>query len=161
MRATREGNVRGALTVRTCATGDLGFDPLGLKPDDPKEFYELATKEVGYAATKGAEARAAHALVPPPVRRASSTTGALPCSLLVRKLLCYSKRLSQAQQRPPPRISPCHSAGFLAQVTARRPEWPFGRGTLTLPPLPCAGDGRRQANPRAPPVMRAMTIAMD
>merc|ERR1712176_643270 len=26
--------------------GDLGFDPLGLKPTDPAEFKELATKEL-------------------------------------------------------------------------------------------------------------------
>jgi hypothetical protein len=27
-------------------SGDLGFDPLGLKPSDPKEFKEMQTKEV-------------------------------------------------------------------------------------------------------------------
>merc|ERR1711904_595929 len=26
--------------------GDLGFDPLGLKPTDPKEFKEMQTKEL-------------------------------------------------------------------------------------------------------------------
>eukprot|EP00977_Amphora_coffeiformis_P019964 scaffold7720_cov149-Amphora_coffeaeformis.AAC.1 len=26
--------------------GDIGFDPLGLKPSDPDEFYELSTKEL-------------------------------------------------------------------------------------------------------------------
>jgi len=26
--------------------GDIGFDPLGLKPDDPDEFYNLSTKEL-------------------------------------------------------------------------------------------------------------------
>merc|ERR1719426_321562 len=26
--------------------GDIGFDPLGLKPSDPKEFYEMQTKEL-------------------------------------------------------------------------------------------------------------------
>merc|ERR1719247_726209 len=26
--------------------GDLGFDPLGLKPEDPKELFELQTKEL-------------------------------------------------------------------------------------------------------------------
>merc|ERR1719498_448081 len=28
------------------ASGDLGFDPLGLKPTDPKEFAEMQTKEL-------------------------------------------------------------------------------------------------------------------
>ena len=27
-------------------SGDLGFDPLGLKPEDPEEFKEMATKEL-------------------------------------------------------------------------------------------------------------------
>ena len=26
--------------------GDIGFDPAGLKPSDPKEFAEMATKEL-------------------------------------------------------------------------------------------------------------------
>ena len=26
--------------------GDLGFDPLGLKPEDPEEFFEMQTKEL-------------------------------------------------------------------------------------------------------------------
>ena len=26
--------------------GDLGFDPLGLKPEDPAEFFEMQTKEL-------------------------------------------------------------------------------------------------------------------
>lgn len=26
--------------------GDLGFDPLGLKPSDPEEFFALQTKEL-------------------------------------------------------------------------------------------------------------------
>ena len=26
--------------------GDLGFDPLGLMPEDPEEFFEMQTKEL-------------------------------------------------------------------------------------------------------------------
>lgn len=26
--------------------GDLGFDPLGLAPEDPEEFFEMQTKEL-------------------------------------------------------------------------------------------------------------------
>merc|ERR1719460_1365904 len=34
-------------SVRTNrVAGDLGFDPLGLKPTDPKEFKEMQTKEL-------------------------------------------------------------------------------------------------------------------
>merc|ERR1712106_1021607 len=29
-----------------CTSGDLGFDPMGLKPTDPKEFAEMQTKEL-------------------------------------------------------------------------------------------------------------------
>merc|ERR1712232_923963 len=29
--------------------GDLDFDPLGLKPDDPEEFKEMQTKELQHA----------------------------------------------------------------------------------------------------------------
>jgi hypothetical protein len=30
----------------TYVPGDIGFDPLGLKPEDPAAFKELATKEL-------------------------------------------------------------------------------------------------------------------
>jgi hypothetical protein len=29
-----------------CVPGNLGFDPLGLSPEDPDEFFELQTKEL-------------------------------------------------------------------------------------------------------------------
>lgn len=34
--------------------GDVGFDPLGLKPEDPEEFLELHTKELGWFGCTGA-----------------------------------------------------------------------------------------------------------
>jgi len=37
-----------SLGTRDCSyfPGDIGFDPLGLKPDNPAELYELSTKEL-------------------------------------------------------------------------------------------------------------------
>ena len=36
----------GALLRDSYYPGDIGFDPLGLKPSDPKEFAEIQTKEL-------------------------------------------------------------------------------------------------------------------
>merc|ERR1712086_770168 len=36
----------GALEFNRAITGDVGFDPLGLAPEDEAEFYELHTKEL-------------------------------------------------------------------------------------------------------------------
>jgi hypothetical protein len=36
----------GALLRDDYYPGDIGFDPLGLKPTDPKEYAEMQTKEL-------------------------------------------------------------------------------------------------------------------
>jgi len=36
----------GAVLKNNYYPGDIGFDPLGLKPTDPKEFAEMQTKEL-------------------------------------------------------------------------------------------------------------------
>jgi len=43
---TEKSSGRNRLLSDDYYPGDVGFDPLGLKPDDPTEFAEMATKEL-------------------------------------------------------------------------------------------------------------------
>jgi len=49
MKYNQENNIKGsfgAVLRKNYYPGDIGFDPLGLKPTDPKEFAEMQTKEL-------------------------------------------------------------------------------------------------------------------
>lgn len=59
---SKQGRVSGASPAALkpdYTPGDLGFDPLGLKPDDPDEFLALQNKELNNGRCEAAPARRA------------------------------------------------------------------------------------------------------
>jgi len=44
--AFEDPNIEGWAIKSTHTAGDFGFDPLGLKPKEPKELMEMQTKEL-------------------------------------------------------------------------------------------------------------------
>lgn len=86
-RGIKKGEKKDEENIFFCCTddmGELGFDPLGLTPSDPKEKYDLQTKELNNGRCAKCHISFSARTSPDDLIRSS------PCALLVLcSLLCF------------------------------------------------------------------------